>query len=90
MFDKNILYNELVEQVGILLNSVHPDMDLKKLVTLEFTLNMETANMEYNEVLGIVIGRLIAFYDCQKLEDLWTQYLIYESVESMEEFDKVS
>ena len=90
MFSKESVLDELVEQVGILLNSINPRDELKKLITLEFTLNPESSEMEYDEVLGIVVNKLIDFYSCQKLEDLWTQYLLFESIEAIEDLEKAS
>ena len=90
MLEKEQLWAEIVERVGILLNSMHPHEDLQKLIALEFTVNPEAKENTYNEVLAKVMTYLINFYHCSTLEELWTKFLLYEGVEAIENLKEVS
>lgn len=90
MPDKEELWIEIVERVGVLLNSMHPEDDFQKLIVLEFTVNPEAQGLPYNEVVGKVVTYLINFYRCSKLEELWTKFLLYETVDAIENIGEAS
>ena len=88
--EKEEVLEEIIEQIGILLNSIAPADELNKLITLELTVNPDAQDMGYDELLGHVVGKLISFYKCDKLKDLWTHYLLFEGAEAIEDLNKVS
>lgn len=67
--------DRVINHVGYLLNSSDPETELHKMVTLEMTTNPRYRDLEYVEIMHIVIMRLVEFYNDAQLEDLWYDYL---------------
>jgi hypothetical protein len=84
---KEKLIFHIVEQIGFLLNSLDPQAEINKLISMELTLNPDAKEMSYEEILGVVINKLINFYDNKELEELWTHYLLISNNEITDDFD---
>ena len=46
--EKEEVLEEIIEQIGILLNSIAPADELNKLITLELTVNPDAQDMGYD------------------------------------------
>ena len=79
--------DKVIDQIGYLMNSVDPTDEINKLITLEFTVNSETKDLNYRDVMTKVIVKLVEFYNDPELEALWTEYLL--ELED-EDFDQVA
>jgi hypothetical protein len=76
--NKGQALERVVEQIGLLMNSVDPSVEINKLIALELTLNHNAADMSYEEIMTEVIIKLTNFYKNDELEDLWTEYLMID------------
>ena len=51
------------------------DVELQKMVSMELTMNPQAKELEYFDVLHVVILRLVNFYGDEQLKQLWLSYL---------------
>lgn len=75
MNNKDFLFEKVIDHISILLNSVDSRDELRKMVILEMTVNKDCQELEYVEVLHLVILRLADFYKDPILEEIWYDYL---------------
>ncbi len=82
MNNKAYQFDKVINHVSLLLNSNDARDELRKMVILEMTVNSECQDLEYVEVLHLVILRLADFYNDPGLEDIWYDYLEAEDIQS--------
>ncbi len=68
-------FEKVLDHLALILNSDDIDTDLHKLVTIEMTTNPDAIDMDYGELMHIIVLKLIDFYKDQDLERLWLDYL---------------
>lgn len=75
-------FEKVMDHISLLLNSADVHHDVQKLLALEMTTNPDGVNLEYIELLHIVVLRLAQFYNDENLENLWYNYLEGQDGES--------
>ena len=69
------LLKNFFNHLSYLMNRSDVDLELQKLMSIEITTNPQARDLEYLELLNVVILRLIDFYQDPQLEQIWFNYL---------------
>jgi len=77
--------DQVIEHIGFLMNSLDPYAEITKLISLELTVNPDSAEMSYEEIFAMVVGKLMHFYQDKELEEKWTHFVILSGQEELEE-----
>jgi hypothetical protein len=67
---------KVINHIGYLMNSMDPAEEINKLISMEMTLNPESQDISYRDIMTKVIIKLVEFYDDMELQVLWTEYLL--------------
>jgi hypothetical protein len=73
--------DRLFDLIAQLMNVSDPLAEVNKLIALEMTLNPDTHQMDYTEIMNRIIGRLVNFYQSEELEQLWLDYIFNDQSE---------
>lgn len=77
--------DKVINHIGFLMNVVDPAEELNKMMALELTINPEAKDLNYREILNIVILKLIRFYQDKDLEDLWSDFIISPEIDDSDD-----
>lgn len=80
------LLSRIIDQIGYLLNAVDPHAEVNKLISLELTLNPLAKNQSFEEIFGLVVNKLIDFYQDDELRSLWEQYILLDTSDILDDY----
>ena len=75
LLNSSDLLKKFFDHLSYLMNRSDVDLELQKLMSIEITTNPQARDLEYLELLNVVILRLIDFYQDPQLEQVWFNYL---------------
>ena len=69
-----IAYQKFISKLGELFNSQDPETKLRKLIVMEYSLNPECIEYDYEDVVDLVLQRAAMQYSDPELWILWEEY----------------
>ena len=75
LLNSSDLLKKFFNHLSYLMNRSDVDFELQKLMSIEITTNPQARDLEYLELLNVVILRLIDFYQDPQFEQAWFDYL---------------